>query len=1544
MALNLNWPRRARSVLSASLRFLRKKQRWAAAAAVAVAYLPVMASSPGLLGADTKVYLYLDPGRLLSRAASLWEADRALGTVTHQSIGFLWPMGPFYWLFDVLGVPDWMAQRLWLGTLLAAAGLGVRYLLRTLGFRGPGLLAAVLAYQLSPYLLHYSARISVVLLGWAGLGWMVGLTVRAARTGGWRHPALFALCVLTVGGVNLTSLVLVGLAPVLWLLHAAATDRSISAGRALATAARIGALTAGVSLWWASGLALQAAYSLPVTRFTETYQVVADASSAPEVLRGLGYWFFYGNDKFGPWIEPSVSYTQGGWLIFTSFGLAVLALGTAAVVRWRHRGYFALLAAAGTLVAVGAHPIDGSSLLGELFERFTLTDAGLAMRSLPRAVPLVALAVAVLLGAGVNALARRAPRIGAVFGAAVLAAVVLNNPAVWRLGMIEANLNFPEKLPDYWLEAAAALDAEGAAAEGFAEAGRAEGFAGSGVSSASGLAPAATEGFAGAESSRVLEIPGSDFASYRWGNTVDPITPGLMERGYAARELVPFGSAQSAALIGALDRRLQEGTLDPGSLAPAARLMSAGDVVHRADLSFERYRTPRPVETHELLGRAPGLRLAGAYGEPAPNEAGPQQTMIDEIHLARPAHAVHPAPVTRYEVSDPLPLVRTRPATGATVLAGDADGIVDAAAAGVLDLRRPLVFAADLMADADMAGLILAEPAHVIVTDTNRRRAQRWGTLRENRGHTEQAGEEALVYDPTDNRLPVFDRPAGSRFDRPAGSPIGAGEVQAVRRAVHPDDVHTVSEQRGPLSAQATAYGNPVTYTNDDRAYYAVDGSPDTAWVVAAFAEARGERLRIRLAEPTFLESVRLLQPSGRGERHIAEANRRITEVEIRADGRTVNTAALDGRSLAPPGQSVALGVEAEVIDIEITDTDVTRRAVYPGIAPVGFAEVDLGLGPVVEVIRTPRALVDSLGDGLDAHALTVVLTRERSNPREPVRVDPEPRMRRFVPLPSARTASVTGTARLSAAAASEVIDSLLGMGSGPGPTATSLGRPPKGVNSPLTGQPAGAGPTATSSGRLPGDLASRAASVLDGDPNTSWTGRFGPQAGQWIELAAGAEPFSAASVEIDVVVDEEHSTPISVRVWTDGADRGSFDLGLTPAADGTPPRSTVTVSLPLAVSATTIRIAVEEADERLTRDWYSNGFVALPVSVAEVRAGDMGPRALPSPVDTGCRGDLLWVDGAPVPVRVTGAASDAVARRGLRLEGCAPAALAAGGSMVVTAPGAATGLDIDQLVLDSPRPVAAHSDGIGAVRAVRGSDTRYTVEVPESDADRWLVLGQSHNRGWRAVADGVDLGPPVVMDGFANAWLLPAHDTPATVELRWAPQRLVDWALRASAAFVALALLLAVRGRPDRGPSLRSGRVAEPARPALCWPWEMTGTRPPPPAPSAAVAGVVAVLAAANLPTARWWHLLAAPAVAAAVAAAARWRPLSGLMPLLASVSLGLAALYVLIWQYRFRYPPDFVWPQQFEAVHFLGAIAAVCLLADYAVTWMAGRASRRR
>jgi arabinofuranan 3-O-arabinosyltransferase len=244
---------------------------WAALGALA--YVPLLCTAPGTVAADTKQYLYLDPGRLLSRAPWMWDPNIGMGTVTHQNIGYLFPMGPYYAAMDALGVPDWVAQRLWLGSIVLAAAAGVLYLARTLGMRGPGVVVAAVAYAWSPYVLHYAARISVILLPWAALGWMVGLTVKAVRDRGWRHAALFALLVQVAGSVNATALVFAGLAPALWILWATFAARETTWRQALAAAARIGSLTIAASAWWIVGLSIQGGYGINVLRYTETVRV-----------------------------------------------------------------------------------------------------------------------------------------------------------------------------------------------------------------------------------------------------------------------------------------------------------------------------------------------------------------------------------------------------------------------------------------------------------------------------------------------------------------------------------------------------------------------------------------------------------------------------------------------------------------------------------------------------------------------------------------------------------------------------------------------------------------------------------------------------------------------------------------------------------------------------------------------------------------------------------------------------------------------------------------------------------------------------------------------------------------------------------------------------------------------------------------------------------------------------------------------------------------------------------------------------------------------
>jgi arabinofuranan 3-O-arabinosyltransferase len=1415
-------------------------------------YVPLLRSDPGFVAADTKSYLYLDPAKLLSRASSMWDPNVGMGTLTHQTIGYLFPMGPWYWLFETIGAPDWVAQRLWLATVMFAAGAGVLFVGRTLRWQGAGIVVAALAYMLGPYVLDYSARISVILLPWAALPWMLGLTERALRRGGWRHPALFALVVLAVGGVNATALVFAGVGPVLWILFAV---REAGVVRATATAAKIGLLTALLSAWWVAGLAVQGAYGIPILRYTETIETVARTSLASEVLRGLGYWFFYGNDKLGPWIEPGVDYTQSVWLIVVGFALPVVAMAGAAVLRWRHRAYAVTLVAVGTVIAVGAHPYDDPSPLGGAFKALASTSTvGLALRSTPRAVPLVAFGLALLLGASVTALGRRLPVAGTAAALAAAALVLAGLPPLFTGDVaVGEHIKRPEQIPPYWREAAAHLDEAG-------------------------------------DDTRVLELPGSDFASYRWGNTIDPITPYLMERPYVARELIPYGTPGTADLLNAFDRRFQEGVAEPSSVAPVARLMRAGELVLRNDLQFERYRTPRPRVIADLLDhpRPPGIGSPLGFGSSAPTRPAGPVPRVDEQELGVDPAVADPAAVSTYAVTNVPGIVGAAPATGWLLVAGDGEGLVDLAAEGLLDAQRAVRYAGSLVTDREWDDALSAAGG-LVLTDTNRARARRWGTVRENTGFTEPIGYEPLRDDPTDARLDVFPTQ-------------GSGD-------------QTVAELRGVRAVRATRYGNPVSYTAEDRPANAMDGDVSTAWRVGAFADVQGERLRVDLLQPAEATSITVVQPL------TGPRNRVITSARLRFDGRAAIDVELGPDSLTAEGQVIRFASRTfRSFELEILATDTGRRPTYDGLSGVGVAELRIGdvAARVDEIVRLPTTMLERADGRAAAHPLTVVLTRLRSNPADPARADEERAMARTFALPGARPFTVTGRARLAATLPDDAVDALLGV-----PGASD------------------GGVQARSDSRLPGDLGSRASAAIDGDPTTAWTPGLLDQVGHWLEVEV-ADAVTLDHFELQVVTDGRHSVPTRVRIEADGGDPQFVEL--SPPSDVTTRGATSTVPLDFpALTGRRFRLTIEEVRAVITPDFFSGAPLELPVGIAEL--GIDGLRTTPprAQLDLPCRDDLVTLDGRPLPVRIGGTTASAAARDGLTVEGCGVTSaldLGAGDHEVRTAPGTVTGIDVDRLVLRSAAtsspttsPVPATPPRLDVRSAGR---TGFDVDVAAaagSDAF-WLVLGQSHSAGWHATIGGRDLGPPMLVDGYANAWLVETGGRPVEVRLRWTPQRQVWVGLAVSALGLALCLAIVVASRrrrpahPTRFPSpavdIATTRDGKPTA--------LAGDGVPDRAPELAAPGRPHVVAPLAVLVA--FGLAAGPAVGVAAAAvtllAVLIRPARWVLAFGGALALAAAGAYVALQQSRYGYPPDFAWPVNVERAHSFGWLSVALLSAS--------------
>lgn len=1433
-----------------------KGDRLALWALAGISYIPLLLTHPGKLGADTKAYLYLDPGRLLRRAAYLWDPNIGLGTVTHQNIGYLFPMGPYYWLAQVIGVPDWIAQRFWMGSIIFFAGWGTRYLLRkVLRWEGRGATVAMLAYALAPYLLHYIYKHSVILLPFSALPWLIAFCARSLRERGWQAPAMFALTCLVAGGINATSLLLVLVGPLLWVLHALLVEREVTLRQTIVPLLKIGSLTLLTSLWWIAGLVMQGRYGIDILRYTETYKTVANAATTPEIIRGFGYWFFYGTDALGPWFKAAVTATRNPLAIAVSFALPLLGAVAALLTRWRTRVFFVAMAIAGLVLSVGANPYDDPSPYGALYKLFSETKSGLAMRSTPRAIPLLALATAVFLAAGVSAIDRKMPSKGRWAALAVLVLVIGNLSPLWTGRMLDEFLERPEDVPSYWVDAGRYLDQ-------------------------------------GDPRTRALEVPGIEFANYRWGSTVDPITPGLTDRQYAARELVPYGSPPSADLMNALDAPLQDWSFDPSSYAALLRLISAGDLVLRSDLEYERYRTPRPRPTYGWMQRVAGLVDETGFGLPVPNRAQMPAPLLDELELAQPRSAPDPSPVTVWDVEGTQPIARGVTAETPTILAGNGAGMVAAAEAGVLDPSRLTLYSGSVSDHPALLRRLLADGARLVVTDSNRRAARRWGGTRDNDGLTEMAGQTPRV-DPSDNRLELF-----TAAD---GTPRG-------------DDTKTVSIQDGGLVVTASDYGNNFNYTPGDRAANAADGDPTTAWKVAAFDDPVGQYLQLASPEgPVSTDHITVLQAQ-------QYVNRWITRLRLTFDPGTDHESNLDvnldGSSRSGSGQVLSFGHRRfSTLRLTILDTDRGRLSRYQGLSGVGFAEVDLVGRRVTEWIRPPVDLLDAVGSAADDHPLDIVLRRRRENPGEAGVPTEELRMLRRLRLPAARAMTVSGKARINATIPDERVDALLGI------PAVEAG-----------------GFTYHSSGRLVGDLFSRSSKAFDGDDSTAWQSPLPFAPGAWLE-ATSAAPIQTTFTGLRVLDDGLHSVPTVVHLEVDGVAGPRLSLhraGRTDTTSGVVELRTD----PVAVTGSRVRVVVDEVRPTTSLTWLNRSRFTLPVGIAQVDLGGafLTPASSPTAL-AACRSDLLEVGGAAVPLHLTGDLAE-IERGGLAsVTSCEPdpVSLAAGDSDLVAADGRSTGIDLDQLLLSSPAagapspsPGADRGDAAAAPPAGTGITVRrtarlaYDVRLAEGARGGWLLLGQSYNDGWHLTAGGRDLGPPTLVNGFANGWYLDPAKVPAgTLRLEWTPQRVVWIALGLSGIGLLLCLWFALRGRVLPADDRRD-QTAVPEAVGL---FDSYGD---PASWRTTVAFTVAAAAVtAALVNPAWWAGVAAVLTAVALRTRRGWPVLRWSVAAL----LGLMAAYVVLRQWRNGFVTDFDWPRHFEAVSPLGMTAYVLLGVDTAV-----------
>ncbi|MBI4884584.1 MAG: DUF3367 domain-containing protein [Actinobacteria bacterium] len=1270
-----------------------RPSRWSYALLAAIAYLPALLAKPGRMPSDTKLFLYLDPGRLMADAPYTWDTRQFAGWVPHQTIAYLWPQGPWYWVFDKLGAPDWIAHRLWIGTLLLLAALGVYWAARLLGLPKTGALVAAVVYQLSPYILPYISRTSAMLLPWAAVGWLVGLTIRATTSDRrWRHPALIALVLATCSAVNATAVMMIAPAPILWLLHAIA-QRAISRQRAMGAALRIAGLGVAVSLWWMAMLRVQGTHGADVLAYSESLQATSLTSVSTETLRGAGYWLFYIRDPYAFTTSAAQAYMQSVPTIAISFIVPLIGVAGIALTRWSARRYAALLVFVGIVLAVGVHPIaDASPLMSPLAEN-SRSSLALALRSSARALPMSNFGLALGAGALVAALATTRLRVRAVAPVAVILLAIVNLPALFGGGLVDSALERDESPPPAWREAADALSASSA-------------------------------------EFRVLQLPGAEFGAFRWGYTVDPPLPGMTTKPIVTRDLLPLGSAGAMDLLYALDDRLQEHTLDPRAIAAIARFLAADTIWLTNDAAFDRFRTPRPEEVAAVFEDEPtGLGQPVPYGDPKPNT--PDVAMLDETALTNNAIGEPLAPVELVPVREPIPIVRA--ATRVVVLVGSGDGVVDAAAAGLLHGDEALVYAADLDAT-DLQRTAGANPdrslanATLILTDSNRDRAHHWRSSQDVSGFTESGGatNDVLRTDEADQRLPVF----GSAPD---------GDDQTV--------AYLDSASDDALIVRASGYGEPFAYRPEQRPAMAVDGDPLTAWVVGDHGDPVGHFLTVSDNDG----ALALLQPQD------LVANRQITSIRITAGTDFVTNVALGDTSLREPGQVVTVPAHTP---LTITITGIASRpgGTAAGLSGVGFAE--LGLGSHKEVVRLPTTAVAPTIAGADA-PMAIVLTRLRVDPRNRWRSDPEPTIEREFTLPAAHDFALTATLHRNDRASDAVLDSL----------------------DRIRG--------ATANRRLTGVPAARGRFAVDGDSSTAWTSPFGQAVGSTLFVPLNGTPLTQLTLQ--QVIDDEHAVITAVQVT--GDDNAQDLLVPTPDGDGRStlalPEAITSDDLSVTITAASAAATIDRRfGEPITLP------VAIrELSSPSIRPAVVDDRVVGTTPT--CNGTLLSIDGEPVPLLMTIDDERALAvGETITVPSCSPTTrLDAGEHRLGSANGLHLGIDVDQVVLtdDSTAPDAQETP----VVTVERTRTTRTATVSPCPSGCWLIMGEGFNTGWSATVEGASLGAPLQIAGGFNGWWLSPSTTPTTVSIGWDAQAPVSYALLASAAAVLCCIGLAVGRRP---------------------------------------------------------------------------------------------------------------------------------------------------
>ncbi|MFI7578149.1 alpha-(1-_3)-arabinofuranosyltransferase family protein [Micromonospora sp. NPDC049497] len=677
-------------------RRLARAVREAPGTALSLLLLTVLAfvQRPGQVTFDTKLDLAANPVHFMARALHLWNPEATSGELQNQAYGYLFPMGPFFAGGQLLGVPPWITQRLWMALLLAAAFYGLLRLARALDVgTEPTRYAAALGYALAPRILTEIGALSSETLAAAMLPWVLLPLVTVRRIGSPRRAAaLSALAVLGMGGINAAVVLLALLLPGVWLL-----SRRWDADH-LRLVGWWCVCVVAVSLWWIVPLLLLGEYSLPFLDYIESSTTTTAVASLFQGVRGTNQWVAY--------IVQGDPWWPAGWMLIDDpvlmtltavvalIGLAGLAGNLLPERRFLVLGFLTGL----TLLTVGYV----GSLDSPVSEQVrNLLDGPLApFRNVHKLDPVLRLPLMLGFAHGVDAwvtrlhhaTARRRPglRLRPLVFVPVLLLVLGAAAPAW-LGLLRPGPGWSD-LPAHWRATATWLAERDALA-------------------------------------RTLMVPGSSFGQYEWGRSIDEPLQALAGAPWAVRHQIPLGSAGNTRMMDTVEAVLAGGR---GSAGLADFLARAGfrHVVLRNDIDRTQVDAPPVGVLRRALAESPGITRVASFGTTTRFGSTPGSPVDDDAGQL-PAVEV-------YEVRGDVPVAAAVLTADVPTVSGGPESLLPLLEQGLVERNRPVVLAGDRPA----AGTERAGTGDTwIVTDGLRRRERDIGRVRDNLSQTLTANE-----------------------------------------------------------------------------------------------------------------------------------------------------------------------------------------------------------------------------------------------------------------------------------------------------------------------------------------------------------------------------------------------------------------------------------------------------------------------------------------------------------------------------------------------------------------------------------------------------------------------------------------------------------------------------------------------------------------------------------------------------------------------------------------------------------------------------------